>query len=254
MSQTTGSIALLPVMPSEVPLERVHEALLSRLLNVLWAWPLRTEDSDALSPRKGQFQRYFQFYKAAVLIYVENSSQRTRVLKTHDDLFNAISGLKNNPSMTRIGLNNLICSGNTTPARDVESAVTLTVKIFTTIDCSALHQSSDRLEMGFPKIQWKDEVAFSKYIEDLFPSQKHPIFSSTENDIFFEAKSQLRATKLKKHLGITIQATHDVRNHLRFDRRHNILEIFHHTAFLKEQLRATKGAGDYSNPSNSLKV
>jgi hypothetical protein len=40
---------------------------------------------------------------------------------------------------------------------------------------------------------------------------------------------------------VTFRATHDIRNHLAYDYRDNTIDIYHHAAFLKEQLRATKG-------------
>ena len=71
------------------------------------------------------------------------------------------------------------------------------------------------------------------------------------HELFFDVKSKLRATKLKE-LGVSLRPTHDIQNHLCFDREENVLEIFHHTAFLKEQLRATKAGGDFSSPSASI--
>ncbi|KAK4641522.1 hypothetical protein QC761_501100 [Podospora bellae-mahoneyi] len=48
--------------------------------------------------------------------------------------------------------------------------------------------------------------------------------------------------------------THDIQDNLKLDRNQNTLEIYHHTAFLKEQLRLTKSDGDFSLPSNSIRV
>jgi hypothetical protein len=137
---------------------------------------------------------------------------------------------------------------------DSLNAATLVVKLMTMIDSSALYQSSDKLEIGGSRFHWKDDVPFSKYLQDLFPTGNHSILSYPARDLPVGMKSDLRATKLKKHLHITFCATYDIRNHLRLDRRLNVLEIYHHTAFLKEQLRLTKGTGDWSSPSTSIRV
>jgi hypothetical protein len=49
---------------------------------------------------------------------------------------------------------------------------------------------------------------------------------------------------LKRLAGISFQGTNDISNHLRYDPINNILSIFHHAAFLKEQLRLTKDRRD----------
>jgi len=245
------------------------ESLLPRLGQVLWSWQLCTGCLEVQSciadscpaKRVVRLQRYFQFYKAVVSTYVDGSSAKDRVLKTHEDLWRAIRALKSNPDITRAGFRQLLFSsktGNlpdpTWNQSDLLNAATLVVKLLTMIDSSSLYHSSDRLETGGSRIHWKDDVPFSKYLQDLFPTENHPVLSYPHSDLLIDMKSELRATKLKKHLGITFRPTHDIRNHLRLHRRLNVLEIYHHTTFLKEHLRSTRGSGDRSSPSTSIKV
>jgi len=210
--------------------------------------------------RVARLQRYFQFYKAVVSTYVDGSSAKDRVLKTHEDLWRAIRALKSNPDITRAGFCQLLSiktddlSDPTRNQPDLLNATTLVVKLLTMIDSSALYHSSDRLETGRSRIHWKDDVPFSKYLQDLFPTDNHPVLSYPNNDLFIDMKFELRATKLKKHLGITFRPTHDIRNHLRLHRRLNALEIYHHTAFLKEHMRLTRASGDWLSPSTSIQV
>ncbi|EAW17100.1 uncharacterized protein NFIA_004580 [Aspergillus fischeri NRRL 181] len=254
MSQMNNSAIAL------VPLERVDNSIFPRLGHVLWSWPLCAgcgfgqQCSDATcAARVKRLRRFFQFYTAVVEAYVNESSETSRVLKTHEDLYNAVLALKGDPEMTRIALSNTVSQGKASSPSDIEAATTLAVKVLLMVDCSALHQSSNRLKKGISKVHWKDDVPFNQYLRDLFPVQTNPIFSSAGSDLS-PVKSELRATKLKKHLHITLQATHDVRNHLRFDRKNNVLEVFHYTAFLKEQLKLTKGKEDPSDPMTSIKV
>lgn len=70
--------------------------------------------------------------------------------------------------------------------------------------------------------------------------------------MFLNMKAELKAVSLKNHLDIAILPTAGIQDHLRFDRKINTLEAYHYTAFLKEQLRVTKGMGDCSSPSSTL--
>ncbi|KAI1811033.1 hypothetical protein GGS20DRAFT_593591 [Poronia punctata] len=63
----------------------------------------------------------------------------------------------------------------------VADAVVFIVKVATMVDCSALYQSPDRLENGTWRICWKGDEPFSKYLQDLFPTQKHPVWVSSRS-------------------------------------------------------------------------
>ena len=195
------------------------------------------------------------------MTYVEETSETNRILKTHEDLWKAIRILRSDPDTTRAGFYQMLLSAETSISPkstwnqpDLDNATTVVVKLLTMIDSSALHRSSDRLEKGSSRISWTDDVPFSKFLQDLFPTENHPVLSYPTNDLLLDMKSELKAIKLKKRLDISLRPTHDLRNHLRLDRKSNTLEIYHHIGFLKEQLRATKGHGDWSSPSASIKL
>ncbi len=75
-------------------------------------------------------------------------------------------------------------------------------------------------------------MPFSEFITSVFPKTDHPSID--------QIKENLKATKLKKRARLRFEPTDDLRNHLRLDRKRAVVEIFHHTAFLKEHLRLTK--------------
>lgn len=79
-----------------------------------------------------------------------------------------------------------------------------------------------------------------------FPKNDYP--SPNENDLnsYQNIKNSLTARRLKKRAGLQFQATNDLRNHLRLDRKRGIVQVFHHTAFIKEQLRLTRDLGELS--------
>ncbi|KAI0396556.1 hypothetical protein F5Y17DRAFT_89729 [Xylariaceae sp. FL0594] len=236
-----------------VPINEVNDNVFLALGEMLWSWELCkgcaagqacSSSLSCSSSRMPKAKRYFQFYEALVLDYLQGVLESRRVLNTHGDVFRIIEYLKTNPDVTYSGLSEIICPAghpdNSTEA--VSNAIILAVKVGTMIDCSALYQSPDRLEKGMSRICWRGDVPFSKYLQDLFPTQNHPVWSSPhqENDVLLVMKSELRAPKLVKHLKLKFRPTHDIRNHLRLDPRRNTLEVFHYTSFLKEQLRATR--------------
>lgn len=99
--------------------------------------------------------------------------------------------------------------------------------------CSASRQSSALLEHGSHQAPWASDVAFSQFITDAF--------SKTDHLSINNIKENLRARKLKKRAGLRFQPTDDLRNLLKLDQKRAVVEIFHHTAFLKEHFETHKG-------------
>ncbi|KAI1775446.1 hypothetical protein F4818DRAFT_50245 [Hypoxylon cercidicola] len=233
-------------------LKEFDEHVFLRLGQVLWGWGIcpgcldnRKCTADSCQARRREkCQRYFQFYQAIVMIYLESSEGQRHAFNTHEDLGNAIQVLKSNPSLTRAEFAEMLIpsKSDTIPGQnlfDLLAETTLVVQVLTMVDCSALHHYSDRLEKGGSRIHWKDDIPFAKYLQDVFPTGTHPFLSYPDSYETGAIKSELKATKLQKRLGVTFRATHDIRNHLRLYRKENVLEIYHHAGFLKEQLRLT---------------
>ncbi|KAL4727170.1 hypothetical protein ACLX1H_006071 [Fusarium chlamydosporum] len=244
----------------------VGESLSIQLPTALWSWRvcqncieqrgLQCDGEVCPCGRVPQLQRYLQYYKAVISTYMDATSATTRRVKEHADLCAIVSIIKSHPDATLSELSHLTSSNTISQeilGDNQVDAVTLTVKAMLMIDPSALHHSSDRLEKGTFRVHWKKDVPLSKYIQDSFPLGNHNVLSYNNSELFAEVKRQLKAVNLKRRLGITIRATSDMRNHLLFDRRNNILEVYHYTSFLKEHLRVTRDIGDCSSPSLSLK-
>jgi hypothetical protein len=250
------------IMTAEV-LNGSDRDLALKLGQTFWSWNLcegcyegqECTSQDCPGPRIHQLRRYLQYYGAVVATYSEERSTMTKSVHAHQDILTVISKLKSHPDATRTELCQLI-SPSTDPKSclpDHGDAVTLAAKLLLMIDPSPLHHSSDRLEMGTFRVHWKDDVPLSKFVKDIFPIGNHHVFSHPNSELFAQLKSEIRATNLKKRLRMEIRATSDIQNHLRIDRRRNVLEVYHYTAFLKEQLRATKNYRPDSNPSPSIK-
>ena len=69
-----------------------------------------------------------------------------------------------------------------------------------------------------------------------------------------DIKAALMAKKLKKRAGLSFRPTDDLRDHLQLDRKTGSVEIYHHTAFLKEHLRLTKESPKGMSVSDSLRL
>jgi len=226
-------------------LSEIDDSVLHQLGIVLWSWKLCSNclsgspctDETCPAHNAKRLQRFRQFYAAVVASYENDAaSPDSLVFRTHEDLFRAIDLLKQNQGKSRRGFSELLIN-NDRLSGDIFKATNLVVKVLTMIDCSTPHLSTDRLERGHSRIYWKDDTAFSKYLQDLFPTENHLIFSYPGTEAFADAKGELLGRKLKKYLNLKFRPTHDIRNHLRLDRRNNVLEIYHYTSFLKEQLK-----------------
>ncbi|TQV93213.1 hypothetical protein V2A60_010352 [Cordyceps javanica] len=244
------------------PLELTDSRIMQQLGHVLWSWPLcsccaavRVCADEVCIARLSAGERYFRFYEELIGTYVDEGFEATRVFKTHEDLFAAIQTLRAQPSMTQKQLVDAITARRAALPGAITAAVGLTVKVLTMVDPSSSRflTSPSTLELGRFRTPWRDYVPFCDYIHDMFPACADPTGMADGNsDRFADVQAALRAVKLKKKLNLTLRLTHDLRDHLRFDRRRKILDIFHLTTFLKEQLRLSKGIPSVST-SNTVK-
>lgn len=115
---------------------------------------------------------------------------------------------------------------------DQEHALDLAVRTTMMINPSASQETVSLMEDGTQQSYWHDDATFSEFLNNAFPKNAHSSIRGIEEN--------LRAVKLKKQARLNFQPMDDLKNHLRLDRKAAIVEIFHHTAFLKEHLRFTK--------------
>ncbi|KAK2022922.1 hypothetical protein LX32DRAFT_629100 [Colletotrichum zoysiae] len=137
---------------------------------------------------------------------------------------------------------------------EAPDSIDMAVRIAFMIDCSALDYSKDRLEKGVHRDQWKRGEPFSKFIENILVSEPHAVLSYPDHLSHSDFKSELKATKLKRELGIVIQPTADIRNHLKLDRKTMSLEVFHYTGFIKENLSRTKELPSSASVGDALRL
>lgn len=256
----TWSVSLLP-------LEKVTEKQLQTLGEILWSWTLCRGSltggcctiESCPSQRLKRLGRFFEHYKALTGSYEVDITPGDRpALGTHEDLFDIIKQLKLEPDIARAefvdkAFKNDTCQRLPSLA-DRERAINLAVKVMTMVNCSAQRQSSGLLEHGLSQTPWRSDVTFSQFIAVIFPVTDHPSLNDDDLKRSIDIKAALMAKKLKKRVGLKLKTTDDLRRHLRLDRKSRVVEIYHHTAFLKEHLRLTKDKSHGVSVSDSLRL
>ena len=227
----------------------VTEQQLQSLSQSLWSWDLcshckqnQTCGTDECSSRRiPRLTCYFKHYRQLTSSY-EPSKCGNAAFRTHNDFISVICQLRDNVHLPRTQLTKFIFKSRPDhehlPLADQECIIDLAVKAMTMVNCSNSRQSWELLEHGPSRVPWRSEVSFSAFFLEAFPLTDYPSLNSDSKSPL-DIKPFLMARKLKKRLGLKFRATDDLRRHLKLDRKANTLEIFHHTAFLKEHLRLT---------------
>lgn len=256
-------------MPSmlTLPLEQVTEDELRELCRVLWSWSFceeccndkRCETANCPTPRMKRLGRFFEHYKDMTASYEPVTMfGECPALRTHEDLFEIIRQLRLDPDVTRTQLADKLFTNRPDreplPTADQERAINLAVRTMVMVNCSAQRQSPGLLEHGGYQIPWRNDVTFSQFIMNGFPTTDHPVLNEDSPSASLDMKKALTAKKLKKRAGLNFRPTDNLRNHLKLDRRNHVVEIYHHTAFLKEHLRITKDKSPNMVISDSLKL
>ena len=252
---------------SSFPLAKITDTQLHWIGQVLWSWP-QCDECDAgkacttdgcPSKRFKRLTRYFEYYKVLTRLYEPDIGPSERAaLNSHEDLLDIIQRLKIEPNLSRAQLAEGLFGNQPGQSQaalaDRECAIHLAVKVMAMVNCSASHQTPSLLEHGVFQIPWKDAVPFSEFMSDIFPLTDHPGLNDHSAETPSNMKAALTAKRLKKRAGINFHPTDDLRRHLRLDRKSRVVEIYHHTAFLKEHLRLTKDSPRNLSTSDSLKV
>jgi len=175
-------------------------------------------------------------------------------LRDHFDLFEIILLLKEKPDVSRSVLITEHFSNygadHTPDIRDQLRAFDLAIRVLTMVNCSLENPCSIPWKLGPEPIVWRSDYSLSKFMKSNFPTKDRS--SLSEKDGSLELKRKLAAKQLKKVLGLSFRGTDDLRNHLYLDSETRSVQIYHHTSFLKEHLRATREDHQDHPMSNSV--
>lgn len=250
---------------SHHPLERITDSEIQRLGQVLWSWSASDncqncngcKRENCNGRRSKRLVRFFEHYKDLTASYEsDNTLGQQQALRSHEDLFQIIGKLKLEPHITRAEFVEKLFKdrrGRPPPFPEKERALDLAVRAMFMINCSAQHHSCDLLEHGANKVAWRSDTTFAQFIADVFPVTDHPGINDEDAKFSLDTKKALMARKLKKVAGLKFRATDNLMNHLKLDQRTGVVELYHHTAFLKEHLRLTKDEPRDMSITDSLK-
>lgn len=211
------------------------------------------------SRRSEGLKRFFDYYMDLIAAHepIFPFSKRPG-LSQHEDILRIISELKSKPTITRLELAKKLFASHAFPEQiptaEEKQAINLAVKVMTMINCSMQKPSSSLLEQGMNTVPWRNDIPFCQFITDIFPRVDHPTISEDDLMSSLNMRAALMAKKLKKHAGLTFRPTNDLGSHLKLDRKNHVVEIYHHTAFLKEHLRLTKQEPLNMSIEDSLKL
>ena len=235
---------------------RLSSAEVKILCKVLWSWALCDEcateqcckSSKCPSARLEQLDHFTTYYARQCAVYINvTASIPQRIVNTHTDLWSIIKHVQQNADQTKAqmisklfaGTRKTQVEGQSSMKLDQAFAIDLAVRIATMINCFSQPRGIHFLEHGLHQIPWQEDISFVVYLETLF-SREQGELTKSRSALSDEIRLQISAGRLKKHLGLTFRPTDNLASHLQLDRQNNVLEVFQHTAVLKEHLRITR--------------
>ncbi|KAI0162630.1 hypothetical protein BJ166DRAFT_524140 [Pestalotiopsis sp. NC0098] len=232
------------------PLEKVTDTQLDQLGCALWSWRFscvcssaQTCVSDECSRRRfARLKPFFNYYRELTATYIPGVLYigAEQAIRCHEDVFEMIRLIKSRPDDPRSRLTKDHFSSRqkgVPPISDQHHAFNLAMRVLTMVYCCVEGQNVGNLEAGLDASMWNSITSATDFISSTFPAMEHP---SLEDESSTHIKAQLSAINLRKVVGLSFIGTNDLRNHLKLDQKRGIVEIFHHTGFLKECLLASK--------------
>lgn len=105
------------------------------------------------------------------------------------------------------------------------------------VNCVPDGPSLGLLECGVMPLTWGIHESLADFLTNIFPTSNNSLLNEKER--FGRSpgvKALLTATRLKRIAGLRIEPTDDLRDHLRVEQRTGTLLVYHHTAYLTQNL------------------
>lgn len=168
------------------------------------------------------FQSYLNFYCCRVCF-------RQVGFSTHGDILQTVEFLRKNMKSTRSIFQKTAFETCGTSTEHWEDCSRIIVQLAFMIDCSLKDQFSTLYRLSNTLGRWEGDQSFTEFLESCFPTA--PAICGRD------WSTHLKAWELKKRFKVDFIAADDLTQHLVYDWRSNTVRIFHHTAWLKSQLR-----------------
>lgn len=198
----------------------------------------------------GSFQKLASYFKCFDTLVTPHHSTNQRASTginvgsgrpTHSkfDILAAVRALKTDPDLTRTRLQSIDFESrepdHDIPVHNIGAAVHLAVHLMLMVDISAAEKyTADYSFSGVKPIKWNDDEAFHVFVSRAF-SQSEP------QTLEFEGQEgDMTAFSLQKYGQLKFVPTDNLVDHLLLDVELGEVRIFHHTSFLKAQLKVLK--------------
>ena len=235
---------------------------------MLWSWDIcqackaETQNQcvgDTCASRNASnLRRFFVYYKTvAATCQFSNCSSTGDMEGIHRNICTAIRILREQPASSRLEIQDSLSTrvphepGLTVA---VEQAIRCAAKTLTMVSCLNHTPTLTLLEQGLQRRPWMQDVSLAQYLRDSFPTSTRPMLCGEDYETSQGVKGKLKATKLVKYLSVKFRPTDNLRNHLQYSPRTRVLLIFHHTAFLKENLKASRAADNDLSFEEALRL
>ncbi|KAF4436470.1 hypothetical protein F53441_13260 [Fusarium austroafricanum] len=187
--------------------------------------------AEELLGTSGDFSAYFRSYDD---LATKDNTIDGPISRTHQDVIFVTEYLKSNSGVTKEqALAHMQASWNTTD--NLENVLTLAIQAMLMVDSAAQEWHPAGYALGeYRPIGWLSQERFSSFMERSFPKGSEHIREQVLEA--FDERSQLKAWKLQKRLGMSFHPTDNLSEHLTLDTKNNILYLFHHAAYLKAHL------------------
>ena len=256
--------AYMMATPTGRPFTNCSKERIDSLVQCLWSFPgtitahchnvpCHCRQLGCHFERTQQLVPYLNFYKRLWNRYGTDLPAGATV--SHPDLHILVQKIRDHPELTRAELIKTQLADNTVckhPMRseDRDRAIDLAVRVMTMINCQPQNRTIGYVEYGATFHGWSAETTFSDFIESCFPTPMPPAPKNINQHMSDEILvcMNLTASQVMKKAKYKFEATDDMRKHLVIDRQRRVVQIFHHAAFLKENLRCTRG----QDPNNTM--
>ncbi|KAK6856328.1 hypothetical protein PG995_006515 [Apiospora arundinis] len=255
------------------PLRETTVRDLEDLCKVLWEWS-DCALCDSQNPCAGtpgcswhRFKRltsFFNYYRAETKRHIpEISSQYPQALRNHADLRRIIGLLRNNPDEPLSHLTNRCFNADGTTyssppiTADQRRAFSLALQIMSMVTVPEKDSYVANLDAALLTVVWSNNVSPAQYLEAILQGQSHTGGVVSYGAVHRPAKiievnrilESLKARRLRKVGKLEFEATDSLNDHLRLDKKSGVVKLFRHTAFLKEQLFASRSTQNNTTPS-----
>lgn len=200
--------------------------------------------SELLGTTKRGFDQYFKYYDQLVvsdtgahIVQVDQPRSGDLTPITHADVLEAVKAIRGNATRTLDEISGeLYKTLKTKHSRvRVTSVVLLAARVMFMFDPAMTERHGSGYTIGkYKPVSWQPTQCLHAYVLECFPRASQS--SDRVKNALANARS-IKAWKMKARSGIIFKGTDNLAQHLLLDSPNRVLYIFHHTSYLKAQLR-----------------